>query len=110
MKIKCCKDCVAPKRYPGCHSVCPEYIHEKELWEKGGLYNLNKDKSDWWQMVQLLPSSYNQRRTVTMTYENVMNILDYRQGHKLSEWNEYCDILMAGLPYVADLRNTTQKG
>lgn len=34
MKIKCCKDCVAPKRYPGCHSVCPEYIHEKELWEK----------------------------------------------------------------------------
>ena len=75
-----------------------------------GLYNLNKDKSDWWQMVQLLPSSYNQRRTVTMTYENVMNILDYRQGHKLSEWNEYCDILMAGLPYVADLRNATQIG
>lgn len=74
-----------------------------------GLYNLNKDKSDWWQMIQLLPSSYNQRRTVTMTYENVMNILDYRQGHKLSEWNEYCDILMAGLPYVADLRNATQK-
>lgn len=33
MKIKCCKDCIAPKRYPGCHSVCPEYIHEKELWE-----------------------------------------------------------------------------
>lgn len=75
-----------------------------------GLYNLNKDKSDWWQMIQLLPSSYNQRRTVTMTYENVMNILDYRQGHKLSEWNEYCDILMAGLPYVADLRNATQRG
>ena len=34
MKIKCCKDCIAPKRYPGCHSVCPEYTHEKELWEK----------------------------------------------------------------------------
>lgn len=34
MKIKCCKDCVAPKRYPGCHGVCPEYIHEKELWEE----------------------------------------------------------------------------
>lgn len=34
MKIKCCKDCIAPKRYPGCHSVCPEYIHEKELCEK----------------------------------------------------------------------------
>ena len=69
-------------------------------------YLETKDKELWRQMVQLLPSSYNQRRTVTMTYENVMNILDYRQGHKLSEWNEYCDILMAGLPYVADLRNT----
>lgn len=34
MKIKCCKDCVAPKRYPGCHGVCPEYIHEKALWEE----------------------------------------------------------------------------
>lgn len=34
MKIKCCKDCVAPKRHPGCHGVCPEYIHEKELWEE----------------------------------------------------------------------------
>lgn len=72
-------------------------------------YLETKDKELWRQMVQLLPSSYNQRRTVTMTYENVMNILDYRQGHKLSEWNEYCNILMAGLPYVADLRNATQK-
>lgn len=34
MKIKCCKDCVAPKRHPGCHGVCPEYIHEKTLWEE----------------------------------------------------------------------------
>lgn len=34
MMIKCCKDCVAPKRYPGCHGVCPEYIHEKALWEE----------------------------------------------------------------------------
>lgn len=69
-----------------------------------GLYNLNKDKSDWWQMVQLLPSSYNQRRTVTMTYENVMNMLDYREGHKLDEWREFCEILRE-LPYVAKLRD-----
>ena len=34
MKIKSCKDCIAPKRYPGCHDVCPEYIHEKALWEE----------------------------------------------------------------------------
>lgn len=62
------------------------------------------DKDCWWQMIQLLPSSYNQRRTVTMTYENVMNMLDYRQGHKLDEWNEYCKILLE-LPYMTELRN-----
>lgn len=68
-----------------------------------GLYNQNKDKSDWWQLIQLLPSSYNQRRTVSMTYENVMNILDYRQGHKLDEWREFCGILR-GLPYIKEIR------
>lgn len=34
MKIKCCKDCVAPKRHPGCHGVCPEYLYEKALWRE----------------------------------------------------------------------------
>lgn len=63
-----------------------------------------KDKRYWWQMIQLLPSSYNQRRTVTMTYENVMNMLDYREGHKLDEWREFCEILRE-LPYVAKLRD-----
>ena len=62
------------------------------------------DKDCWWQMIQLLPSSYNQRRTVTMTYENVMNMLDYREGHKLDEWREFCEILRE-LPYVAKLRD-----
>lgn len=61
------------------------------------------DKRYWWQMIQLLPSSYNQRRTVTMTYENVMNILDTRQGHKLDEWRIFCEILK-GLPYVVEIR------
>lgn len=69
-----------------------------------GLYNQNKDKSDWWQMIQLLPSSYNQRRTVSMTYENVMNMLDYREGHKLDEWREFCKILKQ-LPYVEEIRD-----
>lgn len=62
------------------------------------------DKDCWWQMIQLLPSSYNQRRTVTMTYENVMNMLDYREGHKLDEWREFCEILRA-LPNVEVIRN-----
>lgn len=68
-----------------------------------GLYNLNKDKSDWWQMIQLLPSSYNQRRTVSMTYENVMNMLDHRENHKLDEWREFCKILRK-LPYIKEIR------
>lgn len=63
-----------------------------------------KDKRYWWQMIQLLPSSYNQRRTVSMTYENVMNMLDYREGHKLDEWREFCEILRA-LPHVEVIRN-----
>lgn len=63
-----------------------------------------KDKCYWWQMIQLLPSSYNQRRTVSMTYENVMNILDYREGHKLDEWREFCKILKQ-LPYVEVIRD-----
>lgn len=68
------------------------------------MYVETKDKDWWWQMIQLLPSSYNQRRTVTMTYENVMNMLDYREGHKLDEWREFCEILRA-LPHVEVIRN-----
>ena len=62
------------------------------------------DKDCWWQMIQLLPSSYNQRRTVSMTYENVMNMLDYREGHKLDEWRGFCKILKQ-LPYVEEIRD-----
>lgn len=69
-------------------------------------YLETKDKTHWWSMIQLLPSSYNQKRTITMSYENVMNILDYRQGHKLDEWNDFCKTLLE-LPYVAELRDTT---
>lgn len=62
-----------------------------------------KDKKYWWQMIQLLPSSYNQRRTVTLSYETVMNILDTRQGHKLDEWRDFCEVLKT-LPYITDIR------
>lgn len=66
-------------------------------------YLRTKDKEYWWQLIQLLPSSYNQRRTVSMTYENVMNMLDYRGNHKLDEWREFCEILR-GLPYIKEIR------
>ena len=45
-----------------------------------------KDKKYWWQIIQLLPSSYNQTRTVTMTYENIYAMRQQRRGHKLDEW------------------------
>lgn len=49
------------------------------------------DKSYWWQMIQLLPTSYNQRRTVMLNYEVLHNIYFSRQNHKLDEWHEFCD-------------------
>lgn len=81
-----------------CQITCDVLNHYRKL------YLETKDKNWWWQMIQLLPSSYNQRRTVSMTYENVMNMLDYREGHKLDEWREFCKILKQ-LPYVEVIRN-----
>lgn len=68
------------------------------------LYLKTKKKDYWWQMIQLLPSSYNQKRTITMNYENVMNIINQRTGHKLDEWNEFVGILRK-LPYVTEIRS-----
>lgn len=62
-----------------------------------------KDKDCWWQMIQLLPTSYNQKRTVTMTYENLLNMLEYRRGHKLDEWRQFCDWILT-LPYGSLLK------
>ena len=61
-----------------------------------------KNKSDWWQMIQLLPSSYNQRRTVTMNYENAVNMIHQRQNHKLDEWRDFVKELQQ-LPYIKQI-------
>ena len=50
-------------------------------------------KNWWWQLIQLLPSSYNQRRTVTMNYENVVNMIHQRGNHNLDEWRDFTNIL-----------------
>ena len=55
-------------------------------------------KDIWWQMIQLLPSSYNQRRTVMLNYEVLANIYKSRRNHKLDEWHTFCDWI-EGLPY-----------
>lgn len=57
-----------------------------------------RDKLYWWQMIQLLPSSYNQKRTVMLNYEVLSNIYQHRRNHKLDEWRELCKWI-DGLPY-----------
>lgn len=62
-------------------------------------YLETKDKQYWWQLIQLLPSSYNQKRTITMNYENAITIIKQRTGHKLDEWETLIDELKT-LPYI----------
>ena len=61
-------------------------------------YNKTKDKKYWWQMIQLLPTSYNQKRTVHLNYEVLGTIYHQRRHHKLDEWVELCDTIKT-LPY-----------
>ena len=67
-------------------------------------YLKTKDKTDWWQMIQLLPSSYNQERTVMLNYEVLANIYKSRRNHKLDEWAEHKNIDIETLKryYVGD--------
>ena len=55
------------------------------------LYLETKDKKYWWQMIQLLPSSYNQRRTIDLNFEVLLKQYRERKNHKLDEWHTYCD-------------------
>lgn len=75
------------------------------------IYALNKcrekyletnDKKYWWQMIQLLPSSYNQRRTVQLNYEVLCNMYHARRNHKLDEWVEFCKWIET-LPYFKEI-------
>ena len=61
-----------------------------------------KNKEDWYDMIQLLPSSYNQMRTVTMNYETLINIYFARRAHKLAEWHTFCDWIKT-LPYAEEI-------
>ena len=68
-------------------------------------YLETKDKKYWWQMIQLLPSSYNQRRTIDMSMETVLNILHQRSHHKLDEWIDLCDTMLKKIPYCQEFYN-----
>lgn len=61
-----------------------------------------KDKKHWWQMIQLLPSSYNQKRTVQMNYEVTVRMIQQRKNHKLDEWHVMVDELL-NLPYMKEI-------
>jgi len=79
---------------------CPSFlngvIETLEAWRK--LYLETKDKRYWYAMIQLLPSSYNQRRTVQLNYEVLANMYGSRKSHKLDEWREFCKWIES-LPY-----------
>lgn len=62
------------------------------------LYLKTKDKKYWWQMIQLLPTSYNQRRTIMLNYEVLANIYKSRKNHRLDEWRDFCETIKT-LPY-----------
>lgn len=86
---------------------CVEYLAPKTLLDRYIISALNacreaylktKDKKYWWQMIQLLPSSYNQKRTVMLNYEVLANIYKSRKNHKLDEWRDFCKWI-ENLPY-----------
>ncbi len=68
-----------------------------------------KDKQAWINMIQLLPTSYNQMRTVTLNYENLINMYYARRTHKLHEWHDMCDWIMT-LPYAEQLIAVKNEG
>lgn len=97
-----------------CNEVDEPVINEAPHISCGGIHLLNltinvlnyyrnkyletNDKKYWWQMIQLLPSSYNQKRTVMLNYEVLANIYKSRRNHKLDEWHTFCDWIEE-LPY-----------
>ena len=62
---------------------------------------ITSKKHIWWQMIQLLPSSFNQMRTIDLNYENLLSIYRQRKGHKLDEWREFCKWIET-LPYMKE--------
>lgn len=92
------------------HDFSFEDMHDDEFIVNIVLDNLNarirdykedmkQNKGLWRTIIQLLPSAYNQTRTVTMNYENVINMYQQRKHHKLSEWREFCEYMYNNLDY-----------
>ena len=87
--------------WEGCGIIAPIDILEETinmLNKAREMFLKTKDKKYWWQMIQLLPSSYNQKRTVMLNYEVLANIYKSRKDHKLDEWRDFCSWIET-LPY-----------
>ena len=78
----------------------------EELDKQRLLYLDTKDKKYWWNMIQLLPSSYNQKRTITLNYETLYNIYGSRKDHKLDEWRVGFIKWIESLPYAEEVITT----
>ena len=76
-----------------------EQVHTLNMFREK--YLETKDKKYWWQMIQLLPSSYNQMRTIDLDYETLFSIYHQRKNHKLDEWKEFCKWIET-LPYMKE--------
>ena len=77
-----------------------DYInYYREIYIASGL----TDKIAWRRMIQLLPTSYNQKRTIDINYETLLNIFGSRSNHKLQEFRDFCAFLKRELPYIAAL-------
>ena len=107
--------CIPDHAYQNSHDVLNLTIESLNFWR--GIFvgeitgeSIEKgDKRAWWQMIQLLPSSYNQKRTVMLNYEVLANIYQHRRNHKLDEWREVCRWIES-LPYSEIITcNTIEK-
>ena len=94
------EDFSADQLQPEAYAFMETVVAELEKIRKR--YLETKDKKDWYDMIQLLPSSYNQMRTLTLNYETLINIYRARRHHKLAEWHVFCDWIET-LPYAEDL-------
>ena len=94
------EDFSCDKMTPGCIQVLDSVIAYLE--SERVKFNETKEKEHWHNMIQLLPSSFNQLRTVTLNYEVLINIYYARRHHKLAEWHTLCEAIEA-LPYAKEL-------
>ena len=79
------------------HGLLADIVTDLNSWRE--VYLQSKNKDYWWQLIQILPSSYNQKRTVMLNYEVLANIYKSRKDHKLDEWRDFCKWIET-LPYA----------